>query len=280
MPFVKLDCSIVYSSIWSESADTCKVWITMLAMADQTGLVPATAPGISTASFIPIETTRKSIAVLETPDPDSKSMEHEGRRIKRVEGGYLILNYDKYRSFNYSMRKDAIRKREYRTKEKEAVRDIKRDIVPKCPGHSASVSASEVLSYLNSKTGRKYKNFKNILPRLQEGHSVDELKAIIDTKAQDPYFIENPHYMNPETLFRPSNFDRYLNQTPQDFHGKTKARPATLIRPPEPASEPTLEEKIQRAKDMRDRYANHPEKRFRDMVPAIDQELAELQEEK
>jgi uncharacterized phage protein (TIGR02220 family) len=192
----------------------------MLAMADQTGLVPATAPGISTASFIPLETTRKSIAILESPDPDSKSMDNEGRRIKRVEGGYFILNYEKYRTFSYSLKKDAIRKREYRTKVKGTTRDIKRDIVPKCPGHSASVYASEVLSYLNSKTGRKYKNFKNIIPRLQEGHTVDELKAIIDTKAQDPYFIEHPHYMNPETLFRPGNFDRYINQKPQDFHGK------------------------------------------------------------
>ncbi|MEN6621555.1 MAG: hypothetical protein ABFD50_08420, partial [Smithella sp.] len=28
-----------------------------------------------------------------------------------------------------------------------------------------------------------------------------------------PYFIANPKYLNPETLFRLSNFDRYLNES-------------------------------------------------------------------
>lgn len=63
-----------------------------------------------------------------------------------------------------------------------------------------------------------------------------------------------------------------------DF-GQPKGRPATLIRQPEPASEPTVDEKIQHFQEMRDRYAKHPEKRFRDMVPGIDKQLAELQEQ-
>jgi uncharacterized phage protein (TIGR02220 family) len=229
----------------------------MLALADQTGLVPATAPGISSASFISIEKTRAAISVLETPDPDSKSMDHEGRRIKRVEGGYLILNYEKYRSFNYSMRKEAVRKREYRTKAKEVVRDIKRDIVPKCPGHSASVYASEVLSYLNSKTGKKYRNTQYIEARLKEGFTVEQLKGIVDVKFCDRHFIDHPHLMNPVTLFRPSHIDNYLNQTPQDFHKPTtheRIRPNTQE---PPARELTPEEeRAEKIKDLGDSIKN------------------------
>jgi hypothetical protein len=157
MPFVKLDCSILYSSIWAESSETRIIWITMLAMADQTGLVHATAPGISAASFIPLESTRKAISILETPDPDSKSTENEGRRIMRVDGGYSILNYEKYRAFNYSLKKDAVRKREYRTRIKETIGDKKEDIVPKCPGHSASVSVSVSESKKDIKTEELHK---------------------------------------------------------------------------------------------------------------------------
>ncbi len=143
--FVKLDCSILYSSIWSESSETRIIWITMLAMANQNGVVPATAPGISSAAFVSLSETRKAIALLEAPDPDSKSLENEGRRIERVEGGYLILNYDKYRAFNYSMKDEAVYMREYREKKKKDAesKGVESYNVITKSLHSASVSVSE-----------------------------------------------------------------------------------------------------------------------------------------
>jgi hypothetical protein len=143
--FVKIDCNILYSSIWAESSETRIIWITMLAMANQNGIVPATAPGISSAAFVSLSETRKAINILESPDPDSKSLENEGRRIERVEGGYLILNYDKYRAFNYSMKDEAIYMREYREKKKkesELKDDKSYNVITKLL-HSASASASE-----------------------------------------------------------------------------------------------------------------------------------------
>ena len=35
---------------------------------------------------------------------------------------------------------------------------------------------------------------------------------VINKKAEDSFFIQNPQHLNPQTLFRPSNFERYLNQ--------------------------------------------------------------------
>lgn len=139
--FVKIDCNILYSSIWAETPETKTVWITMLALANANGIVPATAPGISIAAVVSLEDTRKALAIFESPDPDSKSLENKGKRIERINGGYKILNYESYRAFNYSMNDAAIQKREYRAKHKS-------DNVQTTSGRSASasVSASESVS--------------------------------------------------------------------------------------------------------------------------------------
>lgn len=74
-----------------------------------------------------------------------------------------------------------------------------------------SENALQVLAYLNEKTGRLFKTTGHIVARLNDGHTIEDCKRVIDGKLVDPYFIENPKYLNPTTLFRPSNFDRYLN---------------------------------------------------------------------
>jgi hypothetical protein len=111
MPFVKLDCGILDSSIWAEDSDTVKIWITLLTMSDATGLVRATAPGISIRSQLPRDLVIRVLTKFESPDPASRSIAHEGRRIQRVDGGYKILNYLKYRgswsqSYVYYIRLD------------------------------------------------------------------------------------------------------------------------------------------------------------------------------
>jgi uncharacterized phage protein (TIGR02220 family) len=91
-------------------------------------------------------------------------------------------------------------------------------------------SAKELLEYLNARTGRKYKNTSEIQKRLSEGHTADECRKIIDTKIMDPYFIENPKYLNPITLFRAIHFDQYLNENPGDYKQIGRRRePAPLI---------------------------------------------------
>jgi hypothetical protein len=113
MPFVKLDCKILYSSIWAENSDTCKIWITLLAMADSNGMVSATAPGISRISCVDLMATEQALSKFEMPDEYSKSQDDGGRRIRRVDGGYLVLNYDKYRELDHTA---AARNKRYRDK--------------------------------------------------------------------------------------------------------------------------------------------------------------------
>ena len=76
-----------------------------------------------------------------------------------------------------------------------------------------SENSHVVLAYLNKKTGKRFRDASFIEARLRDGGAVDECRRIIDTKLEDPYFKENPKYLNPKTLFRQSHWDQYLNET-------------------------------------------------------------------
>lgn len=96
-PFTKLFSSIISSSIWRASKDTKVVWITMLAMCDKEGEVWASVGGLADMARVTREECQKALEELLAPDPDSRTKEHEGRRIEAIDGGWRVLNYRKYR---------------------------------------------------------------------------------------------------------------------------------------------------------------------------------------
>lgn len=75
--------------------------------------------------------------------------------------------------------------------------------------------AKKVLDYLNSIHNRNFRDTTHIKARLRQGYSIDDCKKVIDNKKADPYFIENPQYLRPTTLFCPKHFDEYLNEIPK-----------------------------------------------------------------
>lgn len=80
---------------------------------------------------------------------------------------------------------------------------------------------TNVIDYLNTKTGRNYKAtskaaVKMIKARMGEGSSLNDFTNVIDKKTSE--WINNPDfnkYLRPSTLFGP-NFESYLNQTTQN----------------------------------------------------------------
>lgn len=74
----------------------------------------------------------------------------------------------------------------------------------------------QVIEFLNSMTGSKYKastksHASNISGRLNEGHSVDDLMAVVRFKCQE--WLHDPkmaQYLRPETLFQAGKFNGYL----------------------------------------------------------------------
>jgi hypothetical protein len=95
--FTKLFPSLLMSSVWEESNETRIVWVTMLAIANQDGMVEASVPGLARAARVTREQAELALKILSSPDPDSKSTRDEGRRIRKVEGGWNLINYLEYR---------------------------------------------------------------------------------------------------------------------------------------------------------------------------------------
>lgn len=95
--FTKLFNTIVTSTIWQEDDKTRIVWITMLAIADADGIVSASIPGLANVSKVAIAAARRAIEKLLDKDPDSRTKDYDGRRIETIDGGWRILNYQKYR---------------------------------------------------------------------------------------------------------------------------------------------------------------------------------------
>jgi hypothetical protein len=88
--------TITSSTIWFEDDKTRLLWITMLAEKNVHGVVEASVPGLANIARIPIDDCRKSLEILKSPDPDSRTKEFDGRRIEDVDGGWIILNHEKY----------------------------------------------------------------------------------------------------------------------------------------------------------------------------------------
>ena len=126
-----------------------------------------------------------------------------------IEGVYTDKN---------SIGKDSIDKNIYIVGEPTAEKPKKEPYIEK---------VEEILNYLNEKTGKKFtsrskSSVKMIKDRLREGYVVDEFKAVIDNKVAA--WGNNPDmkiYLRPETLFRPSHFDSYLNDV-EDERQKRK----------------------------------------------------------
>jgi hypothetical protein len=96
--YTKLFSSILASTVWREDKDTRIVWITLLAMADRNGMAEGSIPGLADFARLSVDETRKALIKLESPDPDSRTQVDEGRRIRTVDGGWLLVNHAKYRA--------------------------------------------------------------------------------------------------------------------------------------------------------------------------------------
>lgn len=141
MAFVKLDCGMLNSTIWFDRVAR-EVFITALLMAEPIeltestnqievnslketdfvippgwyGFVPAAGPGITHRAGVEQTPGLAALERLGAPEPESRTPDFGGRRLVRVDGGYLVLNYDKYRRKDHTT---AERSRRYRESQKE-----------------------------------------------------------------------------------------------------------------------------------------------------------------
>jgi hypothetical protein len=142
MPYVKLDTNILHSTLWVERTQR-DVFITALLMAEPHefmepqrqlnidnllyteppfiaepgwyGFVKSSGHGIANAAGLTKKSGLQALRELGEPDPESRSKDYDGRRMIRIDGGFLILNFMKYRDKDHTA---ALRQRKLRQRRK------------------------------------------------------------------------------------------------------------------------------------------------------------------
>lgn len=126
MAFAKLSSTIIDSSIWNEDDHVIRVWIAFLAKKDDSGFVETSYSGMRRICNIKNDIDGKkfdhAIKVLESPDIESKTKDFEGRRIERLDDGWIVLNHDKFR-LRDDVVKEQTRLRVKRHREKSRLKD-------------------------------------------------------------------------------------------------------------------------------------------------------------
>lgn len=172
--YSKLDCGIVDSSLWEQPHDVLRVWIAMLAKTDASGYVRVAAPAMARLCHLDRERFNEIIEQFCSPDPESRSTEHEGRRLQRVDGGWLILNYSKYREGLKQPDSSAGRMRKLREKKKcdgSAVTVTVGDAYAEAEAEAEAEAKEDRIDYdppAASQTGGAHDPLAK-LPRLQRG---------------------------------------------------------------------------------------------------------------
>lgn len=129
--FTKLDEGILQSSVMSAPPVTFKVWIALLAACRSDGVARVSPTYLGAVCRLSQSDVGRALKELESPDPHSRTTTDEGRRIARVDGGFRLINYQKYRGAGLKLA-ETIARTERRQKR----------LSGRCPDSSASSSAS------------------------------------------------------------------------------------------------------------------------------------------
>lgn len=262
--FTKLFSAITSSSIWNEDDKTRLVWITMLAMADSRGVVHASVGGLAHTARVTREECEHALSVLLSPDPDSRSPEYDGRRVEKIEGGFLLLNYAKYREARSEDERRIYMKeymKEYRkrgvNKRKQSLAEVKRS---KPQLAQAEAEAEEDNSSPAEEEGERFSLwFKSILPKdcklggnwksswasvyrdmvKKDGRTKDEIKAVCVWARSDGFWSSN--FLSPLKL-RKKNSDGVMYFDVFKAKMETPSKPQNCA--PRPQSPKSVEVKL------------------------------------
>ena len=95
--------------------------------------------------------------------------------------------------------------------------EIKNNVVQSTPSFGEQL-IDDVIQYLNLKTNKNFRSTtkeyrKHIGARIKQGATPEQFKYVIDIKCAEWLYNEQmKQHLNPTTLFREGNFDKYLNQ--------------------------------------------------------------------
>jgi hypothetical protein len=94
MGYTGIDRLLLSSSIWCESDTVLRLWIALLAMADQKGEVRATVAELAIVSRCTLPDTLDSLDRLLGPDPADPSKGTKNHRLREIDGGWALVGYE------------------------------------------------------------------------------------------------------------------------------------------------------------------------------------------
>lgn len=144
----KIHASLFHGSMLGER-NAQHVFMYLIAHSDRDGHVDAHPKEIATLTGIPEPEVAAALAMLQEPDPNSRSREQEGRRIERIDESWtwFIVNREKYANLkdsNEVREGNRVRKRASRARH-AASRDVTR-------GHAMSHQAETEVETEESRT--------------------------------------------------------------------------------------------------------------------------------
>ena len=211
--YTKLFSKILNSSIWSEDNETRILWVTMLAMCDQHGFVEAAPNALAHQARISMDEFTASIEKLQSPDEYSSSSEYEGRRVSKCEGGWVVLNYEKYRGkLLNSKENEQARDRMRKHRAKLAGEESEQSVTLRNPA-SASPSSFDVFwEAYPRKTGKMAaeKAWKKHNP------DIDKCLTALEWQKKDVQWQDKAYIPHPATWLNRGSWDD------EDGGGKTQ----------------------------------------------------------
>ncbi len=128
LSFVKLyGKKLLSSSLWLESSDVFKLFACMLCEADVTGFVDIpNVKALAHRAALSQDACETALAVLEAPDPGSRTKAHDGRRVLRLESGWTVVNAVSYRQTQTVKQAQAAARQEKWRKSKAKSRAVRK----------------------------------------------------------------------------------------------------------------------------------------------------------
>jgi len=174
----KLFGKILDSSIWLEDPYTRIVWITLLAAMDEDGYAHFSAiQNLAIRAQVPLDKAGIAVEKLMAPDAESGDPEHDGRRIERVPGGFVVLNATKYREIaTRIVARERTRTRVQKHRANKSVTQCNDSVTQ---SYTEANTDTELLNILNQYPKRaganpKKRALKSMNARLKEGSTITE----------------------------------------------------------------------------------------------------------
>ncbi len=155
----------------------------MLAMADKHGIVIASVPGLADLARVTLDKTVLALDKLSSPDKWSATTEYEGRRIEKIDRGWRLLNYVKFRNM-----RDEEERREYM---KELMRERRRKEKEKDRQAEERLSVSRVVSNV-SDVSKCYPTQRQMQRHTQTERAVKGFEVENTHKAYKPSEFSEP----------------------------------------------------------------------------------------